>query len=546
MENTERKRRKKQPKGNTYLFTVFLSYLIFLIGRLIYADMIGEHGMAYYAAVYEWVFFVVLIIGSFLPQAEAKAVRGRLAKGQIKNAGRVLKAALLFGLTAGAVCAALQLVLSEFISEKLLLEPLAVLALWAMTPVLLLSVLISAYRGYFEGIGTAVPTNISRVMEQIFSLVFGLIFGKIFYGYGEKTGRLVQNDNYASAYAVIGIAIGMAAAQLLVLLFLVFINSTYSSSFKRQMSKDNSKIQESYADILRGILVSGCPYMLTALFIQGTVFADMFLYKHYIHDNTVQNYTIHYGSFYGKYAILIGLPVCIMGLFAAKPLAAVAYYHKREEYRAVKEHFAGGLHTFALYGIPAAVFLAVLAGPITDLFFGTAKGTVFLLQVSSSLVLFIPCALFMSAVLQSVGKQMLALRNCAAAFVAQTVAVLLFLNVLHLGIASITYGYMVLFVVMAILNGTSLFRYLKYSPEYSRMFVMPFLSSAVCGVLVMLLEKALFEKAGGAVTAVVCLLLGFLGYFVLLFALHGISERELNKIAGGRLLLKLGEMLRLV
>lgn len=546
MENTERKRRKKQPRGNTYLFTVFLSYLILLIGRLIFADLIGENGMAYYAAVYEWVLFAVLIIGSFLPQAEARAVRSRMAKGQIKNAGRVLKAALLFGVIAGAVCAGLQLVLSELIAEKLLLEPLAVFALWVIAPVLLLSVLISAYRGYFEGIGTAIPTNISRIMEQIFSLVFGLIFGRIFYDYGEKTGKLVQNADYASAYAVVGIAIGMVAAQLLVLLFLVFINGTYSSSFKRQMSKDNSKIPESYTDILRSILITGCPYMLTSLFIQGSVFADMVFYKHYIHDNTVQNYTIHYGSFYGKYAILIGLLVCAVGLLAAKPLAAVTHFHKREEYRAVKEHFAGGLHTFALYGIPAAVLLAVLARPVTDLFFGTANGTVFLLQVSSSLVLLIPCALFFVLVLQSVGKQMLALRNCAAAFAAQTLAVLLFLNVLHLGIASVAYGYMVLFGVMAVLNGMSLFRYLKYSPEYIRIFVMPFVSSAVCGVLVMLLEKALFEKAGGAVTSIVCLLLGFLGYFVLLFALHGISERELNKIAGGRLLLKLGEMLRLV
>ncbi len=547
MGNTARRNlRKNHPKGNSAIFTIFLSYLIILIGRLFFANMIGETGMGYYASVYEWITFILLVIGSFLPYAEARAVRGRMAKGQIKNAGRVLKATLLFGAVIGICCAVLQIVLSEIITRKLLLQPLEILAVWVIAPVLVLSVLINAYRGYFEGIGTAIPTNISRILEQIFSVVFGMVVGKIFYDYGAKTGNLVQNANYAPAYAVAGIAIGMIAAQLLVLLFFLLLNGTYAGTFKRQMSKDNSKILDSYADVIKNLLIYGCPYMLTMLFIQGSVFVDMMLYVHYIHENTTQNYNIHYGSFYGKYGILIGLFVCVLSLSMAKPLAAIAHYHKREEYRAVKENFSGGLHTFAIYGIPMAVLLAALAEPITDMFFGTAKGTVFLLQVSSSLIILVPCALFFVTVMQLVGKQMLALRNCAIAFLVQIGSVILFLQVLHLGIASVAYGYMVLFGLMAILNGMSLFRYLKYTPEYVRMFVIPFIASAVCGVLDMLLAKALFEKTGGSVTSLVCIILGGVGYIVLLFALKGVSDKELNRIAGGTLLLKVGQILHLV
>lgn len=544
MENTERRKPKKGTgRGNTAVFTIMVSNLIILAGRLLYDGMLGETGMGYYAAVYELFVFIMLLTGWYLPQAEAKAVRIRLAKGQIKNAKRVLHGTLLFGLGFGMIISAAVIFLSGTLAEKMLLQPLNSLALCVMVLAVLFSVVISAYRGYFEGLGTNIPTNISRVLEQIFALGFGLVFGKMFYNYGEKTGKLVQNTNYAPAYTVVGILIGIIAAQVLVLVFLVFLNRVYARSLKKQMSKDNSKIQDSYIEIIRNILISGLPYMLTMILVQGAVFIDMMLYMHYISGNTVQNYTVHYGSFYGKYCVIIGFFVCILCCTIAKPLAAIGHYHKREEYRVVKDIFAGEIHTISLYGIPMAVLLAALAEPITNMFFKKATGTVFLLQVSSSLIFFIPCALFCIYVLQSIGKTIIVLRNCVAAFMIQMIAVVLLLRGVHAGIASVAYGYMFLFGVITILNGMTLLRYLKYSPEYIRTFAVPFLASAICGVLDMLLAKAMLEKAGATVTSVVCILLGSIGYIVLLFALNGVNEKELSKIPGGKMLSKVGQLL---
>lgn len=546
METTERRKtRKSSPKGNTFVFAIMLSNIIILVSRLLFSDMLGENGMGYYAAVYEMFIFVMLFVSWYLPQAEAKAVKARLTKGQIKNAVRVLKGTLLVGIGVGLVIVLAEAMLMTLLTEKLLLQPLVSLALFMMAPAILLSIAISAYRGYFEGMGTLVPSNISRVLEQIFALSFGLIFGRIFYNYGEKAGNLVQNTNYAPAYAVAGIGLGMVAAQVLILVFLMFVNRTYSRILKKQMSRDNSKILDSYADIFRSILSSGLPHMLTMLLIQGSVFIDMLLYMHYISKNTAQNYTVHYGSFYGKYAVVIGICICLIGFTMSRPLAAVRHFHKREEYRAVKDIFSGALHTFAIYGVPMAVLLSALAEPITVMLFGSARGTMFLLQVSSTLVLFVPCALFFIYILQGVGKQMTAMRNGGIAFVVQVIAMGVFLNGLHLGIASVAYGYMVLFGVMFILNGMSLLRYLKYTPDYMRMLAVPFIASAISGVLDMLLAKALLEKAGGMVTTIICVLFGSIGYVALLFALKGVNEKELSKIPGGMLLSKIGQILHL-
>lgn len=546
MENTERRKKKKSVmKGNTAVLSILIANLIIFVGRRLFDGMLGETGMGYYAAVFEMLVFIMLFTGWYLPQVESKAVRARLAKGQIKNAKRVLHSTMLFGVVFSLLIGVVVIVMSDVIAKKLLLQPLNTLAVCVMTPTIVLSAVMNAYRGYFEGMGTVIPTTISRILEQVFALCFGLIFGKIFYNYGEKIGNLVQNPNYAPAYAVVGIIAGIIAAQVLILMFFMFLNRVYARSLKKQMNNDNSKILDSYAEIIRGIVISGFPYMLNTILIQGAVFVDMMIYMHYISGNTVQNYTIHYGSFYGKYCVIIGILACILSCTTAKPGAAIGHFHKREEYRIVKDIFAGEIHTISIYGIPMAVLLAALAEPVTGMFFGKATGTVFLLQVSSSLIFFIPCALFFHYALQGLGKTIVALRNAIAAFAVQTIAVIICLNVAHAGIASVAYGYMFLFGVLTILDGMTLLRYLKYSPEYIRMFVVPFLSAAISGVLDMLLAKAMLEKAGAAVTSIVCILLGCIGYVVLLFALNGVNEKELSKIPGGRTLGKIGKILHL-
>lgn len=546
MKNTKRKQRKSRQKGNTLLTALFFSALLSLGGRAIFSGILGETGMGYYAAVYELYLFILLFTGFFLPEAEAKNVRVRMTKGQIRNAGKILKGALLYGAFTGIILALICAGLSGFIAQKLLLEPLCSLALCCIAPAVFLSSLTGAYRGFFEGIGSAVPTAVSKVLEQIFSIGLGLVFTGIFYNYGEKVGRLVQNSNYAAAYGVAGMAVGISAAQLLILCFLMFLHKTYKISFRRQMQQDNSKMADSYPQIIFSFFSGGLPHLLTLLFTQGSVFIGMLLYLHYTAGNTTQNFVFQYGSFYAKFALVTGILVCLLCLQTAKPLAALKQYHSREDHRAVKDIFSLTLHSLSIYGIGTAFLLCTLAGPITNMLFGNMAGTIFLFQSCSFLLLFLPCSIFFRYTLNLLGKQMLALRNTGIAFAAYIVSLVILLNVVHAGIASVAYGYMILFGISAVLNGMSLLRFLKFSPDYIRIFALPVLSGAISGILAMLLSRALLKPAGATVTSIVCLTAGLLGYFLLLLALKSIGKRELSKMPFGALWLNLGQILHLI
>ncbi len=547
MENTRRRKAGQGlSKGNTILCIMMISNLIMLFGRIFFAHMLGETGTGYYAAVYEMFAFVMIFIGWYLPQAVSKAVRIRLSRGQVKNVKRTLTGALIFAVGAGLLCCLSAVVFSKQISEKLLQQPLLSLSVCVIAPAFILSAVIAVYRGYFEGIGTVAPTCLSRILEQLLGLGFGILFAKMLYGYGEKAGRLKQNGNCAPAYGVAGMAAGMVAAQLLILFFLLFLNRVYAPALKKRKSEESSKTLESYSEVVRNVLFLGLPQFAMLLFVQSAVFIDMLFYFHYTSKNTVQNYTMHYGSFYGKYGILMGILSNLLCLIMIKPLSAIGQLHRREDYRAVKERFSAVLHTFCLYAVPVAVLLGFLAKPVTEMLFGTVNGTIFLLRVSSSLLFMIPCAIFFNYVLQAVGRQLLALRNCAVSFAVHICSMILFLKVLHLGIASVAYGYMVLFGMIMILNGMTLFGYLKYSPEYVRMLGIPAIAAAVSGLLDMLLSRALLATAGGLVTSVVCIILGAAGYLVLLFALKGVNKKELSLIPGGAMLIKAGQILHLL
>ena len=62
------------------------------------------------------------------------------------------------------------------------------LAIMALSPTVLLTSVLSAYRGYFQGRGNMTPTAISQVFEQIANTVFSLIFAACFIKFGVEAG----------------------------------------------------------------------------------------------------------------------------------------------------------------------------------------------------------------------------------------------------------------------------------------------------------------------------------------------------------------------
>lgn len=65
---------------------------------------------------------------------------------------------------------------------------------------LIFASVLGLYRGFFQGMGTMVPTALSRFLEEVLCLIVMLVAAGKMGEYGSKVGALLQNPNYEQAF----------------------------------------------------------------------------------------------------------------------------------------------------------------------------------------------------------------------------------------------------------------------------------------------------------------------------------------------------------
>lgn len=129
-------------------------------------NIIGDEGMGYYSTAFN-VYNIVLILSSYsLPLAVSKMVSARLARGEFRNASRVLWAALVYATIAGGLACALVWHFGDFFADKVFMTPFCVYALKTLAPTIWVMAYLGVLRGYFQGHGTMVPTAFSQILSR--------------------------------------------------------------------------------------------------------------------------------------------------------------------------------------------------------------------------------------------------------------------------------------------------------------------------------------------------------------------------------------------
>lgn len=154
----------------------------------------------YYSAAYE-VYAMMLIISCYsLPLAVSKVVSAKIGKRQYRNANRAFQCAMAFAVAAGGLTFLIVEVFGDILATDFMLEPMSAMALKVLGPALLIVSIMGVFRGYFQGLGTMMPTAVSQIIEQIFVLIASIAGAYVLYHRGEKVGALLHNENYAPSY----------------------------------------------------------------------------------------------------------------------------------------------------------------------------------------------------------------------------------------------------------------------------------------------------------------------------------------------------------
>lgn len=534
-------------QGGILAMAGILSRIIGIARRFPMQHIFGDKGNGYYAAAYS-VYSIMLIISCYsLPLAVSKAVSSKISKRQYKSAQRVFQCAMVFALTMGGITFFVCEFLGDFLAEHVMEEPMGAMALKVLGPALLTVSVMGVFRGYFQGLGTMMPTAISQILEQVFVLIGSIAGTYVLYNYGGKVGALLHNEDYAPAYGAAGASIGPVLGSVVGLLFLAFVYMLYRKGTKRRSSRDMNGRVDGYPQIFKLIILTIIPVLLSSTVYNISDVIDTSIFgKVMVAKGLGDVKTDIWGVYTGKYKVLVNVPIALANAMCSSIVPVLTKLMVREEYGRAKERIGQAMRFTMIVAFPSAVGLAVLARPIISMLFkGEVDMAVKMLHVGSVSVIFFAISTLTNGVLQGINRMKVPVRNAALSLVIHIVFLYVTLQ-LGMGINAVIYANILFAAIVCVLNAMAIRKYMRYRQELVRTFAIPAIASVVMGIVIGLLNLLLAKTAGNVITVFVGICVGAVVYFAVLILLKGINEHDLRSMPGGRTVLTVAKRMRLM
>lgn len=390
----------KRPSFLSGVGILTLSSLIVKVIGLFYRipllNYLGTEGMGYFNTAYELYALFCVISTAGLPVAMSVLIAAFEAEGNTRDAGRVFRVSLALFAGVGGVGTLLLWGLSAPFAA-LLGSPLSAACMRAISPTVFLICLSSAFRGYFQGRRSMLPTAISQVMEAAGKLFLGLAFAGLALSRGESLP-------VAAAYAVLGLTVGTA-------LSVVYLLCHKALTDRRAPLPAVSGDGEA-RPILKPLLATAIPVTVSAGLISLTKCIDLALILRRLQavGYTASEATALYGCYstlaVPVFNILPSLTTSVA--LSATPALSAALQEGKEGIPALKRTAASALGVTLILAFPAALGIAVFAEDILTLLFrGQPAAVAQAAPWLSCLGLSVPAACLTTvtgAMLQAAGK----------------------------------------------------------------------------------------------------------------------------------------------
>lgn len=534
-------------QGSILAMAGILSRIIGIARRFPMEHIIGDKGNGFYSAAYE-VYAMMLIISCYsLPLAVSKVVSSKINKKQYKSAERAFQCAMIFAVAAGGATFLICELFGDFLAADVMLEPKSALALKILGPALLIVSVMGVFRGYFQGLGTMMPTAVSQVLEQIFVLIGSIVGASVLYDHGSKVGALLHDEDYAPAYGAAGASLGPVVGSVIGLLFLMFVFAIYRRGTKERSMSGAKGRTDSYVQIFGIILMTILPVLLSTTVYNISNVLDIRIYNSVMIQKGLEDVKAYnWGVYSGKYRVLVNVPIALANAMCSSIVPVLTGLMVREEYAQAKDRIGQAMRFTMLVAIPSSVGLTVLARPIiATLFKGEVDMAVSMLHVGSVSVVFYTMSTLTNGVLQGINRMRIPVRNAAISLAIHIVFLYGTLE-LGMGINAVVYANILFAAIVCVLNALSIRKYLRYKQELARTFVIPAIASAVMGGVIWLINLLLSKVAGNVLTVILGIIIGMIVYFITLILLKGINERDLRSMPGGRTVLSIAKMFRLM
>ncbi len=489
-------------KGAAILgIAAFLTKVIGLIYRLPLTRVLGDEGNGLYADAFQVYTVLITLCAYGLPTAISKLVAERTAKHAYQDAHRVFKISLIYSGITGGIFALLMWIFAGSIAN-MMGSPRTVYAMKSLAPTVLIVVLMSSFRGYFQGLNSMAPTAVSQVIEQLFNAAFSIILAYAFISKGLES-------------AVVGSTLGTGIGALAGFIFILFVYFLLKPTINKNIKRSIDYAYESNFTILKKILITTIPILLgTAVFsVTSTIDLKMMndrlpavieeLLKngnhHYISISNVAGLTpiqivdMLKGQYSVKYLTLVNVPISLIISLATASTPAISYAMAIQDYDDVREKTHMVMKIGMLFAFPSAIGMAVLAHPIIQLLFSSQPDGGSLLQLGTIAIVFITIAQVCTGILQGMGKQHLPTIHALVACLVKIILNMILLSIPSINIYGIIYSTIACYMVFALLNLGAVVKLTGIVFDKVDVFVKPALISVIMGIVVWVGSWALFK-----------------------------------------------------
>lgn len=547
----ENKRRSMQYGTAVLLISAVIVKLIGALFKipLSSAHCLGDEGFGFFSSAYDLFSPLYSLAMAGLPVAVARTVSEHTAAGRYRDARLSYRLSRKFFFIAGimgtAVFAALVIPFVSLTDATGKTAP----ALFAVAPAVLFSCVLSAERGYYEGLNNMLPTAVSELTEALCKLILGL-------GAAFITVRLTGSTVWGAAAAMAGITVGTLFAFLYTRIYAKLKGDGITADMLK-----NSPEPQSGADTFKKMILLTLPIALTSLTVNIPPMIDAFtvksgleglinggtdlrgIYRSVFENGDIPELSAFPVLLYGirgkAYTVFNLVPAftSVIGVGAVPAITAAAARGNTAE---LKKNINTVLKTAALISLPAACGLIAIGGRITGFLYDTEASAVIggeMLTVYGLAALFAGFLVPLGGILQAVGKQNAVLLNTAVGTAVKLIVNIIAVSVPKINVMGSALGTVLCFFVIFLLDIAVLIKAVGFAPDSANVFLKPLASAAFCG-LAARLTVMLGSSRGGTLLAVFA---AVLVYAALIIALKTVSESDFPNSDRGK---KLAEFCR--
>ena len=515
---------KQQSTGRGFAY-LSAAELLVKVMSLLYVPMLigilGGEGHGVYAKAYEAFTFIYVLTNEGIQRGVSKLISELYALDNPKDALRAFRLSRTM-LIFGGLLASLLLFFMAPIIASWAATPDATLALQALAPTVLITSVLSAYRGYFLGRSYITANALSKIVEQLVNVVASLL-GAYFL---MKVGLV-----FGVAGGTFGTSIGALAAVGLL------IHEFYKGRLHKVRRQDQSveAYRHSAKELMGKLFQYSFPITVTAGLMHFGGFVDMLVVSNRLLVAGLSEDLANAAySQLSAFRTLLSVPNTIiisLALVLLPGLSSAAVLKNKEE---VQRKVAYSVKMVFMVTLPAFVGMTVLAKPIYALLFPYTGG-VEMLAYGSITVVFLGFIQIQNTLYQGVGKFYWATATMMVGILVRLSMNYVLVAIPEINVFGAVISHFANYFIPFVINHYLLTKVLKFKIPLMKNAAKPLVSAlGMGGVLFLLARLTGLFSFGRWVNGGITLFLVFVGigvYGVLMLLMGGVTKEELQDIS---------------